>query len=427
MTQRTKAPLAALAAVAVLAACGSASADELRSDADHQPLGLDQASGVDAVVSATEDASATMLQVAAEQDAADGRTTVTSPASLMIALSMLGEGAQGPTAESFADVFGVEGQDRSDAINALSTALAAYDGDPAIVQDIEDGEDLPETPMFHLANQVVLDDEFEPYEEYLDALAISYDAGVQVTDLASEDGMDALSEWVNENTGGLIPETAIQPDEDLRLVLQNAVLMVAAWEQPFDAGRTYEREYTMGDGTTLQTEMMSSDLTVAHASLGEVTAVRLPYTEGFFADFILPAPGVDPAEIDPQTLAEVTAALDAAEPGQVEVTMPTLDVEPQALELGDVLAEMGLGELMEGPDLSGISEQDLYLQQAVQQATLTVDADGTVAAAVTELAVGEMAAPIEKVEFLADRPYMMRILHEETQWPMFTAAVRDPS
>jgi hypothetical protein len=67
---------------------------------------------------------------------------------------MAAEGAERQTLTELEALIGAAGPDRSDAINALTGTLQALDGDPGVVQD----EELPETPVVHRADRLVLDD-----------------------------------------------------------------------------------------------------------------------------------------------------------------------------------------------------------------------------------------------------------------------------
>ncbi|MDQ7993808.1 MAG: serpin family protein [Propionicimonas sp.] len=348
---------------------------------------------------------------------------VVSPSSLVLALGMLTEGARGSTLAALEEALGATGEDRRDALAALRGALLAHDGDPAAAT----GDELPDRPIVHLAGQVVTDDDYEIDAAYLDALADVFDAGVQRTDLASEAGMDVLSDWIRHHTGGLIDRTAIEPTPDLRLVLQDAILFAARWQTPFDPNATAPRPFTLPDGSVVDTETMAAMESFGYAEVDGWRAVRLPYVEALHTDVLLPPAGTDPAEATPGLLAELSGALDAATPGMVALSLPTLDLGPDTLDLLDALAAIGAPVgCADAPDLSGIGPGDLCVLQAAQQAVLRVAEEGTLAAAVTEIGVGEASAPMPDHELYLDRPFLLTVSHTATDWPLFLAAVRDP-
>ncbi|WP_264029122.1 serpin family protein [Cellulosimicrobium sp. SH8] len=423
--RRAVAPLGvATLATLVLGACATASGEPpaiTTADVERRVVTVADAPATASVVEATERLGLTMLDAAPREG-----NVVVSPASAVVALSMLAEGARGQTAASLDAALGASGQDRTDAVNALLAALQHYDGDPALVQK----DELPETPLVHVANQVVLDDEAQVHDTYLEALAAGYDAGVLETDLGSEAGLEPLDRWVRHHTGGLIEESAVEPDTDSRLALQNAALLAARWSSPFEEQATRPSPFVLADGTHVDAEAMHQEHDWRYAEVDGWQAVRLPYTEGFHADVVLPPDGVDPATLAAETSTDLRAALDAASPRSVALTLPTLDVDAEApLDLKPALAAAGLGDLLEQPDLTGISdEDDLTVTQAWQQAVLRVDEEGTVAAAVTEVVAGVESAPMieDVVELRIDRPYVFSVSHTDTGWPLFTAAIRDP-
>lgn len=349
--------------------------------------------------------------------------TVVSPSSLVLALGMLAEGARGSTLTALDGALGAAGEDRRDALAALRSALLANDGDPAAAT----GDELPERPIIHLASRVVSDDDYEIDPAYLNALADVFDAGVQRADLGSQAGMDVLSAWIRHHTGGLIEQTAIQPDPDLRLVLQDAILLAARWQTPFDPHATAARPFTLSDGSSVDAKTMAAMASFAYAEVDGWLAVRLPYVEALHADVLLPPRGTDPAEATPELLAEVSSALDAATPELIDLTLPTLDLGSDTLDLRDVLPAIGAPVLCaDAPDLSGIGSDNLCVGQAVQQAVLKIDEAGTVAAAVTEIGVVATSVPQPRHQVHADRPFLLTISHTDSAWPLFLAAVRDP-
>lgn len=413
----------ALTACGVLTACAPAAdpGEGLeRSDAARAVVAVADAPAATDAVAATEELGLLALRATAEPE----DNALVSPASLSFALALLAEGARGETATTLDAALGAVGEERTSAYNALQGELAKHDGDPAVAQD----DELPERPVLHLANQAVLDDQLAVEQDYLDALASAFDAGVQHTDLGGGEGKKVLDAWVNHHTGGLIEESAIQPDPSLRLVLQNAILLAARWDTPFQESSTRDEDFT-GPGGTEPTEMLHGNEHWAYAEADGWAAVRLPYAEAFHADVLLPPAGTDPADVPPGTLSALTTTLDDAAPQAVELAMPTLELEPPTLDLAPALEQAGLGGLFDAPDLSGISTaEQLRVSQVLQQAYLNLDEEGTVAAAVTEIGAEATSAMPEEpaVRMTVDRPYLLRIAHTETHLPLFLAAVRSP-
>ncbi|MFJ3404324.1 serpin family protein [Promicromonospora sp. NPDC090134] len=409
------------AGVLALAACGPAADEGLeRSDVARVAVTVAEAPASADAVAATESLGVLALRATAEPD----DNALVSPASLTFALALLAEGARGEAAAALDAALGASGADRTAAYNALAAELARYDGDPGVAQD----DELPDRPVLHLANQAVLDDQLVVEQDYLDALASAFDAGVQRTDLGTGEGKKVLDAWVDHHTGGLIEESAIEPDPMLRLVLQNAILLAARWDTPFAEHATRDEDFT-GPAGTEPVEMLHGTESWGYAEHDGWAAVRLPYGEAFHADVVLPPEGTDPADVAPGTLTALTTALDDAAPQPVELAMPTLELEPPTLDLAPALDQAGLGGLYDGPDLSGISTTErLRVSQVMQQAYLSLDEEGTVAAAVTEIgAVATSGATGEPaVRMTVDRPYLLRIAHTETHLPLFLAAVRNP-
>jgi serine protease inhibitor len=388
-------------------------------------VALDEATAADAVVAATWRAGFAALAASHEPSGA-----VVSPASFVVALAMLGEGATGETVAAFDAALGASGPSRTQAVNALTTSLARYEGDPAVVA----AKDLPARPMVHVANQVVADDRVRVQETYLDRLVAGYGAGVLVTDLSSAAGKRDLDAWVARNTGGLVKESAIVPDENLHLVLQNAIALAARWAQPFDGNVTRDEPFTLASGEQVVVSTMHATVDLPYVERDGWRAVRLPYTEGLHADVILPPAGssaaTDPASADPATVAALGAALDSAAPTNALLALPKLDMTTKADLLGAVRA-IGLGRLLD-PATAGIDGILVdppgrpYLAQAWQQAVLQVDEAGTRAAAVTELAIASSAGVVTPLQLVVDRPYLFVVSDDRAGWPLFLASVLDP-
>lgn len=406
----------------VLTGCGSAPVPEQRmADVERQSVSLtDHPAAVSALRDSSYRLGAAML--AAVPDTGPNTNRVTSPVSALAALAMLRVGARTTTAEEMDSVLGLPAEHRDEAMNALLTDWAIHDGDPGSV----DEEEPPEDPLLHIANGLFVDEGLEPPSGFLEPLAQHYGAGVYLVDYSGDanGASDIMSAWVDRNTGGRIQKVPLEPTPETVLNIINTVYFAAAWADPFDPAATGLGNFTT-NGEEVETPMMNALLRLAYAEGDGWQGVDLPYNNGFLMRLILPAAGSDPI-LDAGELAEANAMMDAAPSAMVALTLPSWD-HSYDLDLKAVLGAMGLKETMgESPDLSGISE-GIFVEGAAQSANITVGEKGTIAAAVTQLALAGSAPPEPDVELVFDRPFLYQILHEDTGMPLFLGTVMDPS
>lgn len=279
----------------------------------------------------------------------------------------------------------------------------------------------------HLANQLVIQDGVEPDDDLLETLASAYDAGLVTTDFAQQESKDLLDAWVDEHTGGLIEKSGVQaPDDRIRFVLQNAVVLAAQWQSPFSESATAEGDFITGTGASVRTDLMQQRLFASYTEYDGAQAVRLPYTEGFAMDVVLPAEGQDPAAITGEDWLEISAALGEESAGaEVDLMLPRVEISSSE-DLIDLLLELGLEAMVAGDDLNKLAP-GTRLSQVAHQTVMRVDEEGTVAAGVTEI-VGLTSGTLEEpVQLHVDRPYTLRIVHTETDWPLFMGVVYDPT
>lgn len=380
-------------------------------------LSLDDAPDTEKVVTASRELGLDVLQ------ALPGQTVVASPASAVVALSMLASGASGEAESQFTKLLGAGGQQRDEAVNALIGSLEQYRTD---VKNI-DPTSLPEEPQVHMTSQIVISELAQINEDYLVSLAKWYDAGATVTDLSTKQGKRLLDEWVNINTAGLVKESAIEPSPTLRLVLQNAVVLAAQWQDTFDASATYPQTFTPSGGGGIETDFVHDIRDVPYAKVDGWQMAELAYgSEGsLVARLIVPPKGTDPATITSELVADLEKELKQE---LLSLSIPKLDLASSA-ELTDILKDAGLTSVFTPGSLDYISSaEDLFVSAVIQQGRLRLDEEGTVAAAVTEIAVeasGAMTDP--PIEFDADRPFLLFIQDKSTGWDLFQVMINQPS
>ena len=359
-----------------------------------------------------------------------GTNALASPLSLALALALVADGATDATTQGYDKLLGASGQERDQTWSAVQTALNRNDRS---LDGFDPGKP-PETPLVHVANHVVVVDrkDLTVSQTYLDTVLRWFSAQIEKVPLG--DLADNLSKWADKNTAGLIKKTGIQVTGDTALVLQNALLFAAQWDTPFKAEDTREDTFTRADGSTTQTKFMHGTRTIPYAYGQGWAAVRLGYQggeldgQGLAMDVVLPNQGTSPADLPPATWAQASAALDQAAAGpdqnEVKIVLPKLDLTSGPVELLEMLKALGL----DTSSLDGIA-LGLSISQVVQQVRLLVDEEGTVAAALTEAAIMDGAAPDQSkpIDFVVDHPYVLRLRDLATRTTLVQAAIMDPT
>lgn len=345
---------------------------------------------------------------------------VTSPLSALYALSLLRAGAGTTTAAELDAVLGLPTRHRDEAMNALLAAVQVFDGDPGLV----DEDNPPEDPLLHLATAVFVPQEGGVGEVFLGSLARHHGAGVYPVDFADPGTPARIDAWISAETGGRIGKAPVEVGADTTLTLLTTVYFAGAWADPFSASGTSDEPFTFPDGSTAAVAMMHGDRRVRYAEGEGWTGIDLPYGGGFFLRLLLPAKGMAPAWTG-EALLGMAVLLDEADEVRVGVALPTWD-HAFDLDLLGPFRALGLEEsLGAAADFSAI-QPGTSIGGAAQSANITVAEKGTIAAAVTQLAMAASAPMPPEVTVTFDRPFGYQIVHQDTGLPVFMGTVADP-
>jgi serpin B len=156
-------------------------------------------------------------------------------------------------------------------------------------------------------------------------------------------------------------------------------------------------------------------------------AVELPYIgEELSMLIVLPDDGTDLSiGADAVTNVGGTSAL-----RQVTLSLPKFDIGTSA-DLSVVLADMGMPTAFsDAADFSGMTTAEkLTISAVIHQANITVDEEGTEAAAATAVVMRTTSAPepLEPVELIVDRPFVFAIRDNPTGALLFMGHIGDPT
>lgn len=343
---------------------------------------------------------------------------VLSPVSAYIALSMVGAGAEGATAEQFERIMGKQ-QD----MLALSAKMT---------WELEREESQF---VMALANSAWLDDEFTVNEEWTNKISGLQNIEAFQMDVSSQKAMSAMNQWIEEKTGGMIQQMLSQPmAANTRLVLFNTLYFHGEWRMKFMPQLTTQKTFYVSESENIQVPMMLQNTkNIMYMRNEELEGVLLPYQNDNAAFVAIRATKGDiRAILADLSFSELNHLINDAEYVSMNLELPKFEVTFDE-ELNDSLVQMGLTNVFneERAELSGLGTSaygyNLYVDTVRQKAVVKVDEDGTEAAIATEVAVADTTALIENpVEVIFDEPFFYMVIDMHSSLPLFIGIMDNP-
>lgn len=340
-----------------------------------------------------------------------GGNALLSPVSVLYALAMAANGAQGDTLAQMEDTFGLSIQDLDRYLAAFREAIPRNSG-VSIANSLwlRDREDLTVEESFLQTNA----DYFSP-----DIYLAPFD-GTTVSD---------INRWVETRTDGMIPRLVEELPETAVFCLINALSFEQKWEEVYEKDQVRPGTFTLEDGTERTVDMMYSEEGCFLED--EDTLGFLKYYKGRDYAFValLPEEGTPLVEYAASLTGEkLRHMLSDIQEGVVSAALPKFQME-DTLSLAEPLTAMGITDAFK-PDLADLSalgscgDDSLYISQVLHKTFLAVDEQKTRAAAVTFVA-GDAGDCFVGREVILDRPFLCLLIHCETGLPLFMGTVMD--
>jgi serpin B len=347
----------------------------------------------------------------------EGGNLFFSPYSISMALAMVYTGSHGKTEEQMA--------------SALHFEFAPYDLPPVFgalhSELVRRGN---RNFQLHLANSFWWQEGYALRQVYLNILRKRLGATVESLDFSTtpEKSRATINDWVSRQSNGKIEELLPQGSITLltRLVLANAIYFRATWEERFNADFTSNSSFNLLDGGQVTIPMMEQITPFAYTATGGVQAVELPYIgEQFSMVVLLPARGQFEDFASSLTADRVISILEHLSTKMVQVYMPRFEFR-SSFELADTLGKLGMKDafILGQADFSGMTKsRDLFLDDVYHQSIVSVDENGTYAAAGTAAAMPMPIVPTVRL----NRPFIFLIRDIKTNTILFIGQVLDPS
>ena len=349
-----------------------------------------------------------------------GENALCSPLNIYMALAMLAEITGGDSRAQILSLLGssdVEGLRQQ--ANDLWNDTYRDDG---IMQQV-------------LENALWLNEDLSFKQSALDTLAQQYYASAFQGKMGSDAYDQALQNWLNEQTGGLLQNQIgeLHMEPSTVLALTSTVYFKAKWTSGgFHENNTAPGTFHSPTGD-VACDMMHSSSQMNYYWGDRFTAVTGSFESGEMR-FILPDEGHTPEDLlqDAQFLEFLTLSRaydwENCKRMQVNRTFPKFDVEDQT-KLKPALQALGITAVFDGQraDFSPVTDQPAFVSEATHGVRVKIDERGCEAAAYVMMVAPTAAPPqqLEEIDFTLDRPFLF-VISNNAGLPLFVGIVNQP-
>ena len=344
-------------------------------------------------------------------------STLVSPLSVALALSMTANGAAGNTLAQFQDVLG-GGVDLVELNTACAQLMADYQG-------------LGGSTKCAIANSLWVDPEGQIKDDFIGQCRGIFDAQVFSAQLSEPGIVKDLNSWVSQHTNKMIPEIINQPfPEETACLLVNALYLKNSWLSEFDPLSTHTMDFHHAGGPDSQVEYLRKfDTQLSYLQGKGAQGVVLPYDDGRLA-FVAILPDLYP---DSPDFGQWLNNLEGNSLSQLinnredaiflSFAMPKFSAEWKG-NLEDTLPLLGLEDAFVpgAADFSSLGDnpEGYFINQVIHATKIEVNEKGTEAAAATVVdAPAGSAAPQDGITLILDRPFLYGIVDLYTGVPLF--------
>jgi serpin B len=280
-----------------------------------------------------------------------------------------------------------------------------------------------------IANSIWPERTFSLRQDFKEQLKRYFGVSVNAQDFlaSSEKARVNINNWVanktNKKIKDLIPPETFSPET--RLVLVNAIYVHAKWLIPFKKEATHQAEFYISPNESLDTSMMVNTEMRRYLESDLYQGVLLPYRDQNFAMVVIvPKEDVSLSEVEHEfTSGKILASLSQYTDTKVTLYLPKIKIDSSVYKLAKPLANIGIKDAFDRDkaDFSLISDawksnldDRLFISDVLHKAYVSIDEEGTEAAAATAVIMEMMGSASYAQEQLkivrVNRPFLFFIL-----------------
>ena len=343
----------------------------------------------------------------------ENENTLISPLSVQIALAMTANGANGRTKSEMEGVLA-----DNIPLDDLNEYLASYVGN------------LPssEKSKLSIAKSIWFRDRsFSVKNEFLYTNANYYRAQIYKAKF-DQTTVNSINDWIDKSTDSMIQKVLEQISNDTVMYLINAIAFDAKWEDPINEHSIYKDTFVNINSEGKEVDMMYKDGEYLYIETENATGFKKNYKGGDYSFVaLLPREGVSIndyiASLDGEEIIDTLSGIQPS--GDGVICMPKFSYE-YGIEMKEMLCELGMpSAFSESADFSNMTDNDVFISSVIHKTFISVDNEGTRAAAVTVVEMKEACEYKPAWSVILDRPFVYMIVDNETNLPIFIGCLTD--
>ncbi len=346
-----------------------------------------------------------------------GKSTLVSPFSVLCALSMTANGADGETLSQMEQTLGMPVSELNEYIHAYTNSLT-------------NGKKR----KLSTANSIWFRDSqsFTPNRDFLQTNADYYGADIYKKNFDNTT-RDDINAWVKDNTDGMIDKIVDEIPDEAIMYLINAIAFDAEWQKVYKEDQVRDGIFTKADKTEQIVKMMNS---TEHVYLQDENAkgfIKNYYGGEYAFAALLPDENISVSDYVKSLTGEKLSKILANRQSTTVYTKTPAFKGDYSYEMADILQKMGMTDAFNAgtADFSklGKADENIFINRVLHKTHVEVDSKGTKAAAVTAVEMNtRCAAPMdapEPKEVYLDRPFVYMIIDTNSNFPIFMGTVTE--
>ncbi|EFC41149.1 predicted protein [Naegleria gruberi] len=353
-----------------------------------------------------------------------GNNLVFSPLSIFMALLMTLGGADGETLTVMKKALHIA-INNTDIKRWRENTMKGYVKDTmSLVKNNPD--------MISMANRIFLEQSSMILEDYKSWVENTFEVSVQLSNFVGNSNEERLkiNEWVEKQTNNLVKNllSSSSIDSSTVIVLVNCIYFLGKWKTTFNVSETLSNQVfrTVNGDTNSATLMNMRNKQILYGENSQVKYVNLPYENpGYSMYFVMSS---DDATISDSTEKEtekwlseqlknnsLKQVLPTLEKKLNHLTIPKFEIEYD-ISLKDILSKQPFDMSVAFSahcDLSNMIGNSIQISDVIHKSVIRVSEQGTEAAAATAV-IGTRKSKPRIYNFVADRPFIFVIAHEDT-------------